>query len=57
MDKPLTNEKQFQIEILWADETEPDTYTFRTQEELDGFRLGIAVACGWSKYKIVGEND
>ena len=30
---------------------------FRTQEELKGFRLGIAVACGWSKYKIVGEDD
>ena len=57
MDKPSTNEKQFQIEILWADETEPDTYTFKTQAELKGFRLGIAVACGWSKYKIVGEDD
>ena len=60
---PLTGETMLQIQILWGEklpgsyETEPDTYTFRTQEELDGFRLGIAVACGWSDYKIVGEDD
>lgn len=57
MHNPLTGETMLQIQILWGDETEPDTYTFRTQEELDGFRLGIAVACGWSTYKIVGEDD
>ena len=57
MINPLTGETMLQIQILWGDETEPDTYTFRTKEELEGFRLGIAVACGWHDYKIVGEDD
>ena len=57
MINPLTGETMLQIQILWGDEIESDTFTFRTQEELDGFRLGIAVACGWSEYKIVGEDD
>ena len=53
MINPLTGETMFQIQILWGEklpgsyEAEPETYTFRTQEELEGFRLGIAVACGW----------
>ena len=57
MINPLTGETMLQIQILWGDEIESDTFTFRTQEELEGFRLGIAVACGWSEYKIVGEDN
>jgi len=56
--------EMFQIKIIWGYEIEPNTYTFRTQEELEGFRLGIAVACDWSNsqpgifsYRIVGEDD
>ena len=62
MDKPWIIEEPketYQIKIRWGTDVdgpiEPDTYTFTTKQELDGFRLGIAVACGWSHYEILGE--
>lgn len=57
----MGDKELFQIEILWGTEIdgsiEPDVYTFTNQQELDGFKLGIAEACGWSTYEIVGEED
>ena len=51
----------FQIKIMWLNEyrdfVEPDTYTFTTQQELEGFKLGISVACGWYEYNIVREDQ
>tara|TARA_R100000656_G_C3879639_1_gene114131 strand:+ start:260 stop:445 length:186 start_codon:yes stop_codon:yes gene_type:complete len=51
--------KEYQISITWGTEVDgtalPETYTFKTKEELNAFRLGAAEACGWSDYNIEGE--
>jgi hypothetical protein len=55
------------ITIVWGSDTDPDNadevkertteYTFKSQEALDAFMLGIHDTIGWNGYEITACSD